>query len=443
MSKNMKKMVELGKDVLIVLLFCSALYLAFQSRLMAPAEDQADWINPAQLGYDQGTGAGLGELIHPLQVCANGVGGTGDGRCVVRYNAEGSEDFFKQTAAVLMEAVSNLQGPEPISRRQWEEALTEKSSLLLDFYGALPWSFLSGWATGEASAVSATVRRVALVVEKDGVGLYFRDETSDEYYVCLAPSVNVAQLGMMIMSLRDNGAFYAFELEWGEHMDPDTVLQMETPRMTVYAVKNPLVWDEETMEQLITELGFAVSTSSFYRSGDELVARSGSDMLRLSDRGRLHYEADEGGSDHFLVSTAGNGGGHMEETELCRRIAANTLGTRSGEARLYLTGVKETGTGTEITFGYSLDGVSVCLKEGAAARFLVQNGYIAQFDLNFRSYVDSGAESAVLPPRQATAAMEALELEDGQELIMAYSDGDADQVSAGWIAAASGNAEEK
>lgn len=60
-----------------------------------------------------------------------------------------------------------------------------------------------------------------------------------------------------------------------------------------------------------------------------------------------------------------------------------------------------------VEFGYSLNGAQVRIgEEGWAARFVVEQGQITEFQLWFRSYTDSGTTSVVLPVRQALAAME-------------------------------------
>ena len=119
--------------------------------------------------------------------------------------------------------------------------------------------------------------------------------------------------------------------------------------------------------------------------------------------------------------------------EACRRLAAAAVGASAGQARLYCSGVQESGGGLEVEFDYCLNGVPVHLEEGAAAWFLVEEGRITRFILRFRSYTDSGESTLLLPLAQTAAAMEALNLE-GEELLLAYTDAGGERVSAGWTA---------
>ena len=69
-----------------------------------------------------------------------------------------------------------------------------------------------------------------------------------------------------------------------------------------------------------------------------------------------------------------------------------------------------------------------------AAQFLVEQGQITYFHLQFRSYTDTGNTSVVLPERQAAAAMEAMG-HTGEELLLVYLDNGNDElVSASWAA---------
>ena len=93
-------------------------------------------------------------------------------------------------------------------------------------------------------------------------------------------------------------------------------------------------------------------------------------------------------------------------------------------------------------FGFALDGIQVQIgEEGWAALFLVEQGQISQFHMQFRSYTDSGTTSVVLPERQAAAAMGA-KGHEGEELLLVYLDsGNEELVSASWTAARTMDAE--
>ena len=163
------------------------------------------------------------------------------------------------------------------------------------------------------------------------------------------------------------------------------------------------------------------------------MTRGRSDALPSAGDGRGAYEAAAEGGDRCRLP----GTGVYEAVEGCRRLAQQTLGQNSGEAALYLISAKENGEENWVVeFGYSLNGAQVRIgEEGWAARFVVEQGQITEFQLWFRSYTDSGTTSVVLPVRQALAAMET-KGHEGEELLLVYLDGGGEGlVSASWAAA--------
>lgn len=424
-----RRAIETGKYILIVLLTCSALWLVSRTQMAGPLRSLFQEETP-QADTSQAQTEERVSAARPLRITASLPGG---GRCGAQYDESARDALFQQVAPLLVETMSSAAAPETITRGQWEEALTKQTGVCLDFQGEVPLAVLSGWLSGEPGRLTATVRRLALSVWEGTAALYYRDERDGGYYRCRSEVVDASRLESALTKLADNGTFYAFESELYDALDPDTLLRAELPAMTVYTASSPVTGDQETLEALAEDLDFSINPNGIYYAG-EWVARSGNDTLRLSERGVVSYLAEAGGGDHFLVSGQDGSGGLFDAVERCRQLASATLGTRCGQARLYLMSVTETEQGWEIEFGYSLNGIPVRLETGFAARFLVEDGQITQFFLHFRSYTDSGETSAVLPVRQAAAALEAMGLE-GEELLLVYTDGGGDALSAGWAAA--------
>lgn len=132
----------------------------------------------------------------------------------------------------------------------------------------------------------------------------------------------------------------------------------------------------------------------------------------------------------YPVASDTGGTGCYEAVEACRVLVSETLGTQCGAARLVLTHVERITGGWAVEFGYCLDGAAVQVyEEGCAARFLVQNGQIAEITLQARSYEETAESGLVLPRLQAMAAMEAAGLE-GRELLLGYQDSGGGTVTA-------------
>lgn len=432
MNKKRCRAIELGKDILIVLLACSALWLLVRSQLMGPLNSL--WQEEApEVGTVQTQSGARADAARPLRMTATLAVGTEISRYAVQYDEAASDELFQSVAGLLMEALSSAGEPRRITRAQWEDALCTAPGVAFDFQGEIPMPVLAGWLAGEDTGLSAAARRLVLTVWQDDVALYYRDEDSGLYYRCLSEAASQFHLEQALSALAGNGALYAFESELYQALDPDTLISGTTPRPAVYNVSNPVPGSRTALESLMTDLGIPVSSSSFYSSGNEQVARGGTDTIRLSDQGVAVYAADEGGG-RFQVPISGGKADLPESVEACRQLAAAALGSRCGQARLYLISAREDGGGLEVQFGYCLNGIPVRLESGCAARFVIRNGQITGFELHFRSYTDSGETSVVMPARQAAAAMEALGLA-GEELQLSYIDGGGDTAAAVWTAA--------
>lgn len=433
-GRKRRRAIELAKDVLIVLLTCSALWLVTRSQIMSSINGLLQEETPA--GGTHETQGGTRADARPLRIVASLPGETRTGRCALQYDQVAVDGLFQQVVGLLVETLSSAGAPEEVTRSQWEQALTTPPSLCLDFQGEIPLTVLSGWLAGEEIDNTATVRRLVLTVWEKSVALYYQDRNDGSYYRCLSEVANGQHLTEALVSLQDNGAYYAFESGQYDWLDPDTLLTDSVPTPDVYQVKNPLSGDQSALEQIMTALDLPVNSSSFYSVGDERVARIGGDNLRLSGNGVVEYHAEEGSS-LFTAAAQPEDATLFQVVEACRKLAAATVGSNAGQARLYFSGVRESEEGLEVSFNYCLNGIPVRLEDGTAAWFQVENGRITRFVLRYRSYTDSGETSVVLPIPQAAAAMEAMGLE-GEELLLVYSDNGGETVSASWAATGNG-----
>lgn len=424
--KILHTLVEGGKDVLIVLLTCSALWLLTRTQLLGPLNGLLQEDDP-QVSTGQTQTETRAEAARPLRMTAMLAGGTA--RYAVQYDEAACDALFQQVAGPLREVLSNAGTPAPISRRAWENALTTGPSVCFDFQGEVPLSVLAGWLSGEPGELSSCVRRVALSVWNGALALYYRDEASGQYFRCQSGVADPVRLEDALAGLAANGGYYAFESEQYGALDPDTLMSEELRECAVYAVTNPVSGGREVLEALADELNFAINANGVYYAG-EWVARSDNDTLRLSNQGAVDYLAGGAESIHFLTP----GDSLFDAVETCRQLAVTALGERSGQARLYLLSAGETEQGIDIRFGYCLNGSPVWMEEGYAARFLVRDGRVSNFTLHCRSYEDTGMVRPVLPTRQAAAALEAMELE-GEELALVYLEQEDDTLAAAWVAA--------
>ena len=434
-----RRLIELTKDALIVLLSCSALWLAARTPLTAPLRNLFREEGPQVIQGQNLVGSRDSGAL-PMAMAVNLPGGVGlpeggaEGtRCGVCYDQAACQELFRKVAGPLAETLSSSGAPEAVDRGEWESALTARLGVYMDFQGEVPLPVLLGWLSGEDTGLTAAVRRLVLTVGEDGVELYYRNEADGLYYRCRDRAADPFALEEALSGLTANGAFFAFESKLYAGLEPDTLLLPDAPAPAAYSAANPMNAGQSALEALVQDLGFSLNSTSFY-STDEQVARSGDDSVRLSDRGVVQYQYEgRTGNGLFPVLRQGEGGALFDRVETCRQIALSAMGSRCGEARLYLQSVTERAGGLEVEFGYSLNGVPVLPDRGYAARFLVKGDQVVQFSVYLRNYTAADESSLVLPPRQGVAALLARGLE-GEELLLTYADSGGDTLTAGWSA---------
>ena len=424
--------IELGKDLLILLLCCTAGLLAMRGQLFASAPRLFGGQDTRQTGTVEPVSGIQADAACPLRIAVSLPSTGGElARLGLQYDPAACQALFQQLAAPLAEALSAAGTPEQVSRQQWEQALSAAPGVVLDFQSPMPLPVLVHWLAGEDAGLTAQARRLALC---------WRDETSGAYFHASAQGVDAGALTDALSALTPNGSQFAFENPDYDRLDPDTLLLPQTASMPVYAVSDPMGDGRDSLETLMGYLNISADASSFYSAGSEQVARSESDSLRLSQSGFATYEAGEARSGRFPVPVRGDQITLADAVDACRRLAAATVGSHCGQARLYLSGVTQQEDGLEVCFDYSLSGAPVQLSSGRAARFWVSQGQIVKFELSFRSYAKQAGTAALLPTRQAAAAL-AVE-HPGHELLLVYRDAGGDTASADWAAAGTSSQEE-
>ena len=429
--KKLCAVVELGKDILIVGLICSAIWMLTSGGLMKRlGQREAD---PSQITGMQHHAAVQEEAVLPLSITATLSQSGEPVRYAALYNPQAVDGLFQETAGLLVETLSSAEDPQKITRREWEQALGRAPGVSFDFRGEMPLSALTGWLKAELGVPDALVRRLLLTAWEDWAALYYQDVTTGIWYRCVTQVVSRAQLENAVAGLSPNGAYYAFESPLTAALEEDTLLLPNPEDLSICAASNPMSGGRGALEVLMTELGFNLSGCVFYSGAGEEVGRSGSDTLRLSKQGVVEYHTDESGQPRFPIQSGSGNSRVYEVVNSCSQLLWQAVHTRCGQARTYLSRVEETQNGWRLEYEYSINGIPIQLKSGPAAVFEVENGSITSFTLRLRSYNTGEQRQIILPPVQAAAAMTALELE-GREMMIQYQDRGEERVVPGWTA---------
>lgn len=424
-----QRFIELCKDVLILALTCSALFLAGQTPLFTQLRG---WVSPPAKTAEPVTRQ-LKEAVEPYGVAArNSMGLYG-----AVYDATQVDRAFGELSPLLGEALSAAGAPETITRRQWERLL-EAPGVYCVFQGAPPLQNLSAWLGQGGGTLTGGAQALLLAWDGSQVWLCWREGSS--YRRASTQVAYEGHMDLLLESFSPNGVAYAHALAQTDpayaSIDPDVLVPMTAPQLKGYTVSTPdFAGAEEDLEKLLAALGFQSGVSSAYEAGGGLALNENGDRLRVGSDGSVIFHA---GEELRYPVAAQNGRSTAEEAvtaawDLLNRAAAPWKGE---ELAFVLTGAEETGESWTVTFHSRLNGVP--LQTGAeswSAQFTVSNGQVTDFTLLLRSYTATG-ENLLFPGQRLAAAAMGAETyrQSGRRLTLCYHDRGGGVLTAGWVA---------
>lgn len=416
------------QNTAIALLSVSAVLLFAQLQIynLAPPEDSRYLERLMGTAADDSPTA-LREFSVPVRVVVtDSYGRYGD-----LFSSTGGAEF---ASLGLREALGAVQATVSSTMESFRAALSGPS-VYFDFLDPLPLSVLAEYAGAEDTVLTGTARCLLLSLGTEGsVRLYLWDGADDVRSgpvpsSALSPETLadlVAQPGMGGVSF----AFDDVEVDplYGE-LSPLSLLPMELPELPDLSVSSAL---PET-EQLLPAFGFNANTRERYTESDgtEVITEVDADRsLHIRPDGEITYR---GGPESPLEIAAENEVPAEPEAVLGVSLLLQELTRdRTGEAELYLTGFRQSGTAVELTYGYHINGVPIRFAGGGdAARAVLSGTVLTDLTLQLRQYTSSGDASPLLPLRQ-TLAIAAQH--SGAELTLGYADRGDGTAAACWLA---------
>lgn len=438
-----QRVTETLKSLLIAVLAVSAIYLAIRAQFYSElgVSKPVGWLGalldlmPERTVPPESAVVSDGLPLMAAQAVRMAVN-NGENRFAVQYDTTQTDRAFDGASSLLSEGLASARAPRQIAERQWRDALG-RPGIYFDFLGGIPLDALYAWLGegGHNESLDGVARRILLAYDgSSSVLLYYNNEDTGMYYACETSVVYEGHLEDVVTTFSGNSASFAFELtdETYRGVAPYVLILPQPPAPSIYRSTNPLSGDETKVDQVVRALSFRTQSSAEYPMPNGTMIREGKETLQINDGGSIHYNASELEASRYAV---GEIEGAVGQIEMARKLAAETIGLWCGSARLYLMEytAREDGS-TVVRFGYSLDGAAVQLYSGGySAQFTFREGRLTDYLLHFRAYEDSGEDRAVLPERQAAAALGALKPAE-QELLLCYEDSGGDSTSAGWIA---------
>jgi len=415
-----RRLIELGKDLLIAALACSAVFLAAQTSLLS------------ELGLAPASQAPAPQIRQPQEAARPYALAVRNGRGLyaAAYDPTAVDAAFDALSPLLGQALAAARDAAAISQARWE-ALLERPGIYCAFEGSLPLALLSDWLGAGPSSLDGDAQALLLSQGTDGVWLCWREGER-----CFAAATAAPDgLSEALAEYNPNGSAFAYALARNDDayrtLDPYVLIPMTIPQPQVYTVTAPdFTADRDALERLQAALGFQAGAA--YESADGALAiTEGTDRLRVTQAGDVTYHAREAG--RWTVSAPDQAPTAAQAAEAAWQILG-AVSEWAGQATYLLTGCEETSGGWTVTFQYRLGGIPVrALEDDWCARFTVQGGQITDFALRLHTFTDAGESTLLLPQRLAAAALDSLPGTGGR-LALRYTDGGPGTLTAGWTA---------
>ncbi|MBP1737015.1 MAG: hypothetical protein H6Q60_896 [Oscillospiraceae bacterium] len=425
-----RRLVEWGKNLLILFLVLSAVYLLLRSHLYTSfSSDETDnWLSSifglsSSSVTDAVQTSAQPESLYPIRIVMNNSGA----QFGLQYDQANVTSHYTVVASLFSEAATSLGTASAVSETDFRNALNS-TGIYLEFPAPVSLSLLTAWLSGGYSASSDDVHTASQLVlaldsTSQSVELLYRNTGDGLFYEAAVSGVSSNQLQSALSDYQSNGAAFAFQSDLYSKLAPYTLIGLTAPTVSVYSSSNPI--EEETISALLTRLSF--SNYYKYTVDSVVVVREDSDALRFSTDGQIVYVADSP-SGRF-----GPCGTLWDTLTSVQSILDHSLLVWSGGAQVYLSSITTSDTSTILTFEYSLNGAYVqCTSAPYAAQFTVTDGSISTFTLYARTFTALDENTPVLPELQAMAAMGALSL-DQYPLTLCYQESEK-TFTAGWVA---------
>ena len=420
-----QRLKELGKDILILLLSVSAVFLAGRTSMVS----QLDRLIHSPVESVRPEVRHSSEAAMPYLLAVRnerGLFGTG-------YDGQLMGESWEQVSGLLGHALSGADQPISISESHWRELL-ENPGIYCAFQGEIPLEALGAWL-GAESRVTGDARDLVLAWDDGSAWLAWRDGDS-----CHAVTTDVSwssELSPVLREFSPNGAAFAYTLSEGEalyeNLEPYVLVRMNPAQPLELTGSSPdLLGNREQLRKFLDSMGFESGGVTAYETPEGLALSEGGDRLRVSKEGHVQYHAGE--ESRYPVASEGESPTRQEAALAAWELATRALSGWKGEGSFVLTGVEPSEKGWLVTLHFRVSGIPVMMHDtGWAARVRTEGRGIADFTINLRTYTVRDTISVVPRERLAAAALPSLEGTGGR-LMLSYIDNHTETVRAGWVA---------
>lgn len=419
------RLLEIGKDLLIVLLVLVNLVLAIMC-LPRKTLTETKWLAGALRPFAGLFGLNEAELTYTLPSSGNTITGaaqpvlislnTEAGRQSAQYSFDALDELYSQYGSLLAQALESGAALQSSTRAAFNRALRGQSAVFC-YPGAVSPEVVGAWLNVRAPS-GAAAQWYLLAAEPDGIALYLLGEDCQVLHTGLSSDALTQQLQTVI----PDGSSFAIEADGAPYaaLDPLSLVSASSAAVHDAAGSNPC--DVRFISTLATKIGINPygdarfvdndGTTSFTETGLSLrVSAQGNILLQIQQEDARFQSASASASDRI---------------EAARSLLSELTGGQYGEARAYLQSYTEQDGEAVCTFGYYLSGIAVQAQEGGI-EICFSGRQITRASVLCRSYSQQTQTAALLPAAQAAAC-----LPKGGTLRLLYAEDAAGQLHAGW-----------
>jgi hypothetical protein len=430
-----RRRLDRGKNVLIILLAVSALFLMSRTDYFGFIRLAPTWLSsvfglfqdgsPDADAAEEGEIAGLTTASMPAAMAVTSANG---GHFGVKYDGEALNEHFGRFSASLGIALGSSGDPAAVTEREWQKALSGEG-VFFDYTEALPLNVLAQWLgspTMNSEAGLYTARRLCLAKEGAGLTLFFISARDGQYYAC--KTLSLSSLDAQLKASSPNGAYFAWEsADTPAGLDPYILILEEMPTLHTLSVTNPFR-DSLTGEELLTVFEMNSFTAIPYTESDGTVVYvEGDSSLRLYPDGTAVFRQSGG-----EILSAG-GFGASDAVDMALYLAKAGVGAHCGAAGLYLSGLHydpASGGSYTVTFDYAVNGIPVLYGDAHAVSAVIRGGVVTRASMTFQKFTVTDGLESPLPMRQAAAIVSE---SGGGEPMLAYHEMSGDGIGLGWV----------